>query len=319
MNVALRAACASTALAAAFFSTPAFAADLGRGYGSVKDGGYIAPLPTIHRSAAGPCYFRGDVGYGFATDGNPSFDVFDQTNDHIRNFDGSNNLLSDAITNTQDTFIGDNFVSSDLDNYWLGEVGFGCGSGSRGFRGDVTFGFRQSQDFHGEPLTRTVTDNYEDFGPLIVAPGLSSEVQTDNDPFYTDVQSYSLMFNAYYDLGNFRGFVPYVGAGIGAAYNIVDDVTAAWLEDSIEGDKTLSFAWQVSAGVGYQIRENMILDVGYRYMDLGDARSGRIDESYGQFNVNPPIEFEDLTSHEIKVGLRYHFGSRDCCAHAPLK
>ncbi len=311
MNFATKAACASTALVAAFIATPAMSADMYGG--SIKDTGY-APLPQVSRGA-GPCYVRGDVGYGFSNDGNPGFDVFDQVNDHIRNFDAGGNLVSDAIINTQDIFVGDSFVSGDMDNFWFGEVGLGCGSGSRGFRADMTFGFRQSRDFWGQPQTRTVTDNFEDFGPTIVAPGTSQTTRSDSDAFHTSVKSYSLLFNGFYDFGNFRGFVPYVGAGIGASYNIVDDVNAAWLQDSIEGDKKLSLAWQVSTGVGYQIRENMILDIGYRYLDLGDARSGRIDESYGQFNVNPPIRFEDLTSHEIKVGLRYHFGSRggDCC------
>jgi hypothetical protein len=28
---------------------------------------------------------------------------------------------------------------------------------------------------------------------------------------------------------------------------------------------------------------------------------------------------DDLTAHEFKVGLRYHFGGSDCCQHAPMK
>ncbi|MGH1417382.1 MAG: outer membrane protein [Hyphomicrobiaceae bacterium] len=314
MKFAIKAACASTALVAASFSTPAMSADMYGG--SVKDGGYMAPLPQVSR-AAGPCYVRGDVGYGWSQDGNAKFDVFDQINDHVRNFDAGGNLYSDAIINTQDIFIGNNFVDGGMDDFWFGEVGVGCGSGSRGLRGDVTFGFRQSRDFWGTPLTRTVTHNYEDFGPTIVAPGLSSESSSMTDAFHTNVKSYSLLFNGYYDLGNFRGFVPYVGAGIGVSYNIVDDVTALWLPGPIEGDKKLSFAWQVSTGVGYQIRENMILDLGYRYLDLGSADSGQID---GGYNINPEVRFDDLRSHEIKVGLRYHFGSRgNCCDTISLK
>ena len=312
MKVAFKAACASAALVATCFTTPVMSADL---YGSIKDG-YVPQLPQVHRSA-GPCYARGDVGYGFSRDNGAKFDTFNQVNDHIRNFDAGDNEVSDATINTQDIFIGDSFVSEGFDNYWFGEVGFGCGSGSRGFRGDVTFGFRQSRDFWGTPLTRTVTHNYEDFGPTIVAPGLSSTTTSMTDAFHTDIKSYSLLFNGYYDLGNFRGFVPYVGAGIGVAYNVVDDVTALWLPGAIEGDEKLSFAWQVSTGVGYQIRENMILDIGYRYLDLGDAESGRID---GGYNINPPVRFETLRSHEIKVGLRYHFGSRGgCCDAVSLK
>ena len=74
------------------------------------------------------------------------------------------------------------------------------------------------------------------------------------------------------------------------------------------------------AGVGYQISDRAIIDVGYRYIDLGKISSQRSDS--GGF-VNPAVHFDDLTAHEIKVGLRYSFGGgNDCCAvaeHAPLK
>ena len=34
-------------------------------------------------------------------------------------------------------------------------------------------------------------------------------------PLITTIESYTLMANFYYDFGNFRGFIPYAGAGIG--------------------------------------------------------------------------------------------------------
>ena len=38
-------------------------------------------------------------------------------------------------------------------------------------------------------------------------------------------------------------------------------------------------------------------------------------------NWNPRVSIDDLTSHEIKVGLRYNFGASDCCAqqYIPMK
>jgi hypothetical protein len=36
--------------------------------------------------------------------------------------------------------------------------------------------------------------------------------------------------------------------------------------------------------------------------------------------INPAVNYEDLTAHEVKVGLRYSFGGGECCAnHQPLK
>ncbi len=82
------------------------------------------------------------------------------------------------------------------------------------------------------------------------------------------------MFNAYYDLGNWRGIVPYVGAGVGLAYNQLSETyftQNVFLTNRIEGDSRLALAWSLMAGIGWQISDRAILDLGYRYMDFGKA------------------------------------------------
>ena len=133
-----------------------------------------------------------------------------------------------------------------------------------------------------------------------------------------------MMFNGYYDFGKHHGFVPYVGAGIGWAYHKMGDVTSdlsgPGCGNCVQfGDEKLSFAWSLMAGVGYQVTDRAILDFGYRYIDLGLARSLHNDSNLGW---NPRLEVDDQRAHEFKVGLRYHFGSSDCCAqtaYAPMK
>jgi opacity protein-like surface antigen len=146
-------------------------------------------------------------------------------------------------------------------------------------------------------------------------------VEPVEDPLHTSLRTYTLMFNAYHDLGKWGNVTPYVGAGVGIAYNIISDVYFTGnpaLRNSINGDRDISLAWSLMAGIGYQVSHNAILDVGYRYIDFGKATSERHDS--GGF-INPRVKFDDLSAHEIKVGLRYHFGS-DCCsapAYAPMK
>jgi len=60
------------------------------------------------------------------------------------------------------------------------------------------------------------------------------------------------------------------------------------------------------AGAGFRLRERVILDLGYRFIDMGKAQSGTADAS--GFTNNPPCGVDDLTAHEFKVGLRFHFG-----------
>lgn len=267
MNVGTKSGVASVALALAAgiaIAAPAAAADLNYG-GSIKDG-YMAPMPEIRR-AAGPCYLRGDVGYSWAgsVDGT-----------YVGNAGGAD----------------PNVRGGELDGGGVYEVGLGCGSGSRGLRGDITFGFR-SNDFKGD------VDIFV-FNPI-------------DPPIKTSIDSYTVMANAYYDFGHFRGFVPYVGAGVGVALHDMDYVH---IEHPLSpnpqfGDTKVDLAWALMAGVGYQVTSNMIVDVGYRYINLGSAYSHTEDVVLG--GPNPRLVVDDIDAHEFKVGLRYHFGQADCC------
>jgi opacity protein-like surface antigen len=199
-------------------------------------------------------------------------------------------------------FITDHVRNIDFEDTWFGEGGVGCGSGSRGFRGEVTIGYHGDRKYDGEP------------GPWNPAGPPPLE-----DPLHTSITSYTLMLNGYKDLGNFRGFTPYLGAGVGIAYNMVDDVYFTQnpaLVNQIHGDKDIAFAWSLMAGVGYQISPRSVIDVGYRYLNMGKATSERSDTAGF---VNPRVNFDDIDAHEVKVGLRYHFGQSDCCAYQAMK
>ncbi len=320
MTLNHKAGIASAALAAiAIAAVPANAADLGPyGQGSVKDG-YV-PLPRVMASpGVGPCYARADVGYAWSNASakwpvrNGSFDTNDvNPADGFADGDTNQNNVIDADEITY-TYAGSGVSNADLENTWLGEVGVGCGSGSRGLRAEVMFGFRGERDFDGEPGVYNPGPT-----PGDPVPGYTPPTDVE-DPMHTSLKTYTLMLNAYYDIGKFGRFVPYVGAGIGAAYHQLDDISFTGnpaLTNRIHGNNDLSFAWALMAGVGIQLTDRAILDIGYRYIDTGSISSQRSDTA---FNVNPAVKFDDLTAHEIKVGLRYHFGSGDCCDAMPLK
>ena len=114
--------------------------------------------------------------------------------------------------------------------------------------------------------------------------------------------STTLLANVYYDFHNSTAFTPYVGAGIGLAFNYlgvdmhhygVND--AAWSGSS--DDRSTNFAWQVGAGVAYSFNENMAIDAGYRYLDLGYTETKTNGTSVG---IRP-------YNHEVMVGLRIGF------------
>ncbi len=311
MKSTLKAGIALAALSAAVaIAGSASAADLG---GSMKDG-YIQPMPEVVRGPSGPCYFRADVGYSWSQDPELTWPVNNQTISVLDDGFGNYNEVSRTST-----FVGDSVANASRENSAFGEVGMGCGSGPRGLRGEVMFGFHGDRKIDGEPNPFSI--DYVDVTPVPVNPP-PVDVPVVDDPLHTSVQSYTMMFNAYKDLGQFGRITPYAGAGIGVAYHIVDETFFTGnpnLTNRIEGDRDLSFAWALMAGVGYQVSDRATIDFGYRYLDLGSVETGRVDNAGF---VNPAVQIDDITSHEIKVGLRYSFGGgSDCCAaqYAPLK
>lgn len=298
-------ALAALAVTAGGFTATASAADLG---GSIKDG-YVQPMPEIIRGGAGPCYFRADIGYSFAKSPDITWPVNQET--RTGHDDGSGTFVETAPRTY--THITDEVTATDRESGIFGEVGAGCGSGSRGIRGEVMFGYHGDRKVEGEPGLYTIHYQDDGFGQPLPPD------QPVDDPMHTSVRSYTMMLNVYKDFGRFGMITPYVGAGIGAAYHMVDETYFTgnyYLPARIHGDNDLSFAWSLMAGIGYQVSDRAILDVGYRYIDMGEATSERSDTAG---YVNPRVNIDDLAAHEIKIGLRYHFGGESCCEYAPMK
>ena len=100
---------------------------------------------------------------------------------------------------------------------------------------------------------------------------------------------HSVMANAYFDYLTCTPWTPYVGAGIGSAYLKADDGEQA--------KSVYNLAWQVMAGLTYDINSNWTLDAGYRYADLGRIRK----------NSGDSVAKLTARDHEIMLGVRYTF------------
>src|SRR5690606_8344763 len=120
-----------------------------------------------------------------------------------------------------------------------------------------------------------------------------------------DISAWTTLVNAYFDLANFGGLTPYVGAGLGASYVTTSDVNYTnpnGTTGTHEGDSKWNLAWALMAGVSYDISSQLALDVNYRYLNLGKAQTESI--SAGGLGSSP-IVYDDLAAHEFRVGLRY--------------
>jgi opacity protein-like surface antigen len=121
------------------------------------------------------------------------------------------------------------------------------------------------------------------------------------------IQSSTLMWNAYADLGTWNGLTPYLGAGLGLARTVVshhvrvtEDNTGQSSSERLSGRSEYGFAWALMAGFGYEILPGLTVDLGYRFLSLGDVKTR-------SFGFGSGLALESLSAHEVRLGLRYMF------------
>ncbi len=158
-------------------------------------------------------------------------------------------------------------------------------------------------DHDGDPLT-----------PDIAITGNCNERES------LEASATVLMLNAYLDLGNYGGFTPYVGAGIGAAYvrwtdyNLTGTCVLTAVTDCQGGALTTMYnnnyasnkEWKpaaaIMAGFSYDLTKNLKLDAGYKftYISSGDAASNvPVGAGFGA------MKYDSFNIHQVRVGLRY--------------
>jgi len=228
---------------------------------------YIPPPPVVEYASS--WYLRGDIGI---------------TNQQIKN-----------LTNVQD-------VNNSVQNVGLGFDSsglFGLGIGynwNDWLRFDVTGEYRSRANFHGSQI-------------------ITSGGATYTDEYSGSKSEWLFLANAYVDLGTWAGFTPFIGAGVGTARVTIHSFQDVCTTVSVctggsvafaDEHSKWNFAWALHAGLAYKITKNTTFELAYRYVNLGDAESGDIYAYDGTNNINNPMKFENLTSHDIKVGLRFN-------------
>jgi opacity protein-like surface antigen len=188
-------------------------------------------------------------------------------------------------THVRDTAFGP-FGTVALNGERLGHsVSFGGGIGyqfTNMVRADVTVDHRLGASFRG------------------VRPDPTLTIRDD-----ADLESTSYLVNGYVDLANWSGITPYVGAGIGVASNRFTEVTREInLGNAFVGRIDLprytstNLAWALMAGLSADLGSGFKVDVGYRYMHMGDAHTRPDDLQSG-------IRTKDVNAHEFRIGARY--------------
>jgi opacity protein-like surface antigen len=248
-------------------------------------GAYSADLPLAAPVVAefSGWYLRGDIGF---------------SNQSVRSLFNANYAGFTSVTNIDKGFDAAPFFGLGVGytvNTWL--------------RFDVTGEYRGAANFHGL-----------DVGALPVCLGAAPCFADDR---YTASKSeWTFLFNGYVDLGTWWSITPFIGAGVGASRNTISNFgdlaicldssncAAAGGSDAFAGTASKwNFAWALHAGIAYQIWRNATIELAYRYIDLGNAKSGDVARFDGTNQFNNPMEFHHLTSQDVKLGVRFNLGS----------
>ena len=127
--------------------------------------------------------------------------------------------------------------------------------------------------------------------------------------------------NVYFDLGNWYGFQPFVGGGVGVAHHMFGSVTDEGLGAYTGGAAgvaggfgygaprdTTNFAWALHAGVGYDVTPNLKLELAYRYLNMGDIRTGTVACLPG-CGLLTNYRLREVESQDFKIGMRWLFNA----------
>ena len=243
---------------------------------------FAADMPSIAAPPAyappqvedfGGWYLRGDIGF---------------SNQRVRRL---NNVLD--ANNT-----------SSVQNLGFNTAGiFGLGVGykvNNWFRVDVTGEYRGNSQFFG-------TDR-------ITYPG-----GVGTDTYHAAKNEWVVLANAYVDLGTWWYITPFIGAGVGGARvgiaNFTDQGIAnnggGALPGLAYGDSVAkwNFAWAAHAGLAYKVTPSFTVELAYRYLDMGDGLTGDLRTFDGVNAINNPMTFKHITSHDLKLGVRWDLSS----------
>jgi opacity protein-like surface antigen len=254
------------------------AADMPVEYPPVIEAPEPMPLPAV-----GGWYLRGDIGYKYYNAPKGSM-----SNGRYGGYDTN----ADSIPDTYPYASGGH--NQLVNEKMLGAADFGVGVGYKFndyLRTDLVLDYETPAKFRGSLWCQTT--------PCGGGGYFDSE--------RVKISAWSGLVNVYADLGNFHGIIPYIGAGAGASYLKTSSVVSSNQNSTgpkyPSGDGKWNFAWALMAGVEYPISDRLSLDLGYRYLNLGDAQTGYVTDSYGQ---STRMDYKDITAHEVRVGLRYY-------------
>jgi len=176
---------------------------------------------------------------------------------------------------------------------------------------------------------------WTDFGSISQIPSSSAKLRTN-----------TAMLNAIYDFDEFGRWSPYIGAGLGLVQGKANLVAQDFLsplvvanpactgqrlllvnrdpggriqpESCALSDKDTALGYQLLAGLGYEISENLVWDTHYRYLDSGNLNFDGVRTNQISGFTNPiNVAAAGVGAHSLLTGFRYLFGNNRVATPKP--
>jgi opacity protein-like surface antigen len=235
----------------------------------------MQPIPLIVQQPLGGWYLRGDIGVGVQ-----SFSEFNFTQTNLTFVWPSSWMI--VQKDIQDTTIFGLGVGYEF-NSWL--------------RFDVT----------GEYRTRAEVKATGSYTNFCAGGGTCFDVNTAN------YSAAVFLANIYVDLGTWWCLTPFVGFGVGGAYNTISGMQDNGINsDGTNGfgfaasdNSSFSLAWDVTLGLSYSVNNNLKIDFSWRYLNLGSPQSPIVQCQNTTSCPSAFYTFKDMTSQDFRIGLRW--------------
>jgi opacity protein-like surface antigen len=265
------------AAAAVIVSTTAHAADI-----AMPPPPVVVPTPCCN---TGGWYLRGDVGVGVQTFG--SFN-HSQTNSSFV-WPASWTIVQQDIQDTSIFGMGIGYAW----NNWL--------------RFDVTGEYRTKALFK-------TTGRY--MGTSDFCPNTAFGTGSCFDNISGNLSSAVFLANAYVDLGTWWCITPFIGAGVGAARNMISDVQQGIISNGFQGfgytsgnSAQWNLAWDVTAGLTYNINDNLKVDLSWRYLNMGSPQTSVVNCQNTSPCAGAFYTLQNVSAQDFRIGLRWMFGA----------
>lgn len=269
------------------------------GVAPVRAADIIEPIIEVPIATSG-WYLRGDVGYNSKDKTTGRYKFWNEGQDENGNFPGP---IGQGV---DDEFSYDEIKLRD-------GASFGVGAGYRfsdQFRADVTADYF-SADVNGKSDCNYIIEA-DTFGISPINSGCRYDDRSKAD-------IWTVMANAYVDVGHFGPVTPYIGAGAGFAHVSYDTMDSTIVcgpqcpdvpdyKSTHPGLDDWRFAASLMAGATFDLTSKLQLDAGYRYTRISEGDAFGYDERDRAANATGVQGRDDgFDIHTVRAGLRYNF------------